>query len=343
MNKKVVIGLIVLLLILFSIPLITNDADQDLEVLVTGLDTVWAIDFLPDGKMIFTERPGRVSVYDFKETIVVGTLDVTEIAESGLMGIAVDPEFEKDKFIYVYYTYDSSEGIFNRVSRFVLENALQDETILLDKIPSARFHDGGRLKFGPEGMLYITTGDATVPSSAQDLDSLSGKVLRMNKDGSIPADNPFGNYVWSYGHRNSQGLAWNDGILYSSEHGPTQNDEINVIVKGGNYGWPHECTETGQWINPIRCFTESTLAPGGAAFYDGALYVTGLRGTQVRKFTLDGEKVLKEEELLSDLGRIREVVARDGYLYIGTSNYDGRGIPHPGDDKIIRVSTEGNR
>ena len=161
----------------------------------------------------------------------------------------------------------------------------------------------------------------------------------MNKDGSIPEDNPFGNFVYSYGHRNPQGLAWLDGQLYASEHGPSRNDEINIIIKGENYGWPNECTGEGDWINPIRCYTEFTLAPSGIAFYKNELYVAGLRGTQLRRIALseDGKSILKEEELFTDLGRIRESVEHDGYLYIATSNRDGRGVPRVGDDKIIRI------
>ncbi|MAG78622.1 quinoprotein glucose dehydrogenase, partial [archaeon] len=224
-------------------------------------------------------------------------------------------------------------------SRYILENQrLVNETILLDDIPSARFHDGGRIKFGPDGKLYITTGDATDLSSAQNLNSLAGKILRMNKDGSIPKDNPFQNYVYSYGHRNPQGLAWdNNQQLFSSEHGPTRNDEFNKIVMGKNYGWPQQCDQTGNFINPVRCFTEFTLAPGSLAFHKGDFFVTGLRGKQLRKLRLDLNKVQNEQVVLSDLGRIREVVSHKGDLYVGTSNRDGRGLPKVQDDKIIKL------
>ena len=323
---------------------ISNSNDKsnlqfNVEILVQNLDTPWAIDFLPSGEMVFTEREGKVNLWNGNDVRVIGEIEVSEISESGLAGIAVDPDFETNGFVYVYYTHNKG----NRVSRFILENnILKSEFILLDEIPSAQFHDGGRIKFGPDGKLYVTTGDATNPSSAQDINSLSGKILRMNKDGSIPEDNPFDNYVYSYGHRNPQGIAWNNkGILFASEHGPTQNDEINKIEKGNNYGWPVECEKQAgiDDVKPVRCYTEFTLAPSGIAFYKSDLYVTGLRGAQVRRIVFNDEhsEILKEKVLFSGLGRIREVVEHDGYLYFATSNKDGRGIPKEGDDKIIRV------
>ncbi len=330
--------LILAILINLNAPKKTKQRGFEIEVLAGNLYTPWAIDFLPDGKMIFTERLGRVSILENDKIKIVANLNVSEVSESGLLGIAVDADFAKNRFVYIYYTHENG----NRVSRFVLNEKLEEEYILLDSIPNARFHDGGRIKFGPDGKLYITTGDATVPSSAQDINSLAGKILRMNKDGSVPADNSFGNYVYSYGHRNPQGLAWHalTNVLYSSEHGPTRNDEINVIVKGENYGWPiEECDKTAEYAKPLRCYNEFTLAPAGITFHNDDLYVAGLRGAQLRKIVLskDYKTVLREEELFSELGRVREVVGHGGYLYIATSNKDGRGIPRANDDKIVRV------
>ena len=343
-NKILFLGIIVFILIvtilfIFIISEQTEQKGYEIEVLVENLDTPWAIDFLPDNSMIFTERYGRVSILDKGELKIIGNIAVNEKSESGLLGITVDTEFTKNKFIYIYYTHEKG----NRVSRFILNETLKDEFILIDNIPHARFHDGGRIKFGPDGKLYVTTGDATIPSSAQNINSLAGKILRINKDGSIPKDNPFGNYVYSYGHRNPQGIAWHPitGDLYESEHGPTRNDEINIIVKGENYGWPNiECDEySGIYVNPIICYNYFTLAPSGISFYKNDLYVASLRGTQLRKisFNKDYKTITSEEELFSNLGRIREVVEHDGYLYISTSNKDWRGIPRLNDDKIIRI------
>ena len=334
-----IILLVILAVFILFVPQNINETGYSSEILAQNLEVPWALDFLPDDRIIFTERGGKVSILEGKNVLTVGNLNVTQNSESGLLGIAVDPNFTQNNYIYIYYTF----GNYNRISRFKLvENQISNETVLLDNIPASSIHNGGRLKFGPDGKLYATTGEAGNSQLAQDLGSLGGKILRLNSDGSIPEDNPFGSYVYSYGHRDPQGITWSkNGTMYESEHGQTRNDEINIITKGGNYGWPtYEGNETSQgYIKPMRAYTELTLAPSGIAYYQSTLYVAGLRGTQLRKLTLsnDGGSIMGEKATFTQLGRIREVVEHNGYLYITTSNRDGRGIPKGDDDKIIRI------
>jgi len=320
--------------------LVSCTAPSNVEVLVQNLKVPWAIAFLPDNSFLFTERDtGNVYHYD-GQAHVIGTVQIAQTSESGLLGIAADPDFSTNKFVYVYYTYAGNESHLNKVSRFVYDGKLINETTLIDDIPGAKYHDGGRIAFGPDGKLYITTGDALNPSQAQDLSSTAGKILRINPDGSAPLDNPFPpSPVYSYGHRNPQGLAWWNGMLFAPEHGQTQNDEINLIVPGNNYGWPIvQCTNHTGYTAPIRCFADWTLAPSGAAFDEkGNLYVAGLRGAQIRKFVMKDNDIVSEEVFLDTLGRLREVKYNKGYLYMTTSNQDGRGLPRPGDDKIVRI------
>jgi glucose/arabinose dehydrogenase len=305
----------------------SSAADFQPETVLENLDTPWGMDFLPDGTMVFTERGGRVSMFANGERRGLGSIQVNETAESGLLGIAVDPDYQKNRFVYLYYTYSNG----NRVSRFILDGQLSKESVLLDGIPSAPIHDGGRVRFGPDGMLYITTGDAGHEEAAQDMDSLSGKILRMNKNGSDLR-------VYAYGIRNAQGITWDEkGVMYASDHGPTRHDEINIIREGGNYGWPNTCEEDPKTIHPIRCYTDFTLAPGSLEWAMGALYVTGLAGEQLRRITVRDGRVTREEILVRSLGRLRALVAHEGYLYFSTSNRDGRGSPAANDDQILRV------
>lgn len=331
--------IVILAVFILIVPQSINETGYSSEILAQNLEVPWAIDFLPDDRMIFTERGGKVSILEGKNVLAVGKVNVTQNSESGLLGIAVDPNFTQNNYIYIYYTF----GNYNRISRFKLVgDQISNETVLLDNIPASSIHNGGRLKFGPDGKLYATTGEAGNSQLAQDLGSLGGKILRLNSDGSIPEDNPFGSYIYSYGHRDPQGITWSmDGTMYESEHGQTRNDEVNIITKGGNYGWPlyeGNNTATG-YIKPMRAYTELTLAPSGIAYYQGVLYVAGLRGTQLRKLTLsaDGKSIMGEKATFTELGRIREVVEHNDYVYITTSNRDGRGVPQSGDDKIIRI------
>jgi len=336
-----------------------NVEGYDIINVVTNLDTPWSLAFSKNGILFFTERPGYVKAF-YNNTLInlkVENLNVKEIGEGGLLGIALDPNFPNSPYIYLYYTYEE-EKLWNRVVRYKFENwTLVDQKILIDKIPAATIHNGGRIKFGPDGKLYITTGDATQRDLAQDINSLAGKILRINPDGSIPEDNPFPHSpVYSYGHRNPQGIDWFDNLMFSSEHGPSgelgyAHDEINFIIKGANYGWPIVVgiSNDKKFKDPILDTGEETWAPSGISFYKGNIYpelknkllVATLRGKHLRIIEIDFKeiKVLNHYAILSNLlGRIRDVVeGPDGYIYIATSNKDGRGIPALDDDRIVKL------
>lgn len=331
---------------------IQNDDLPQVSVFATGLDVPWAIAFLPSGELLVTERAGTVRLVtkdgQVQQSPVAVLSNVKEFSEGGLHGIALHPDFATNQFVYLFYTYSGSgNDTLNRVVRMkFVDSQLTDETTIVDAIPGASNHDGGRVKFGPDGYLYITTGDAQEPSLAQDTNSLAGKILRVKDDGSAAPNNPFGNRVYSYGHRNPQGIAWDDqGRLWSTEHGPsgleTGNDEVNVIEMGVNYGWPEiRGTQTRSGMrNPIIESGRGTAwAPAGVAFANGNLYFGGLRGTAVYELNTSGTPQLTTY-FKNEYGRIREVIAGpDGMLYISTSNRDGRGSPKSGDDKIMRVN-----
>jgi glucose/arabinose dehydrogenase len=273
--------------------------------------------------------------------------------EGGLMGIALDPNFSQNRYLYVMHTYLEGSTIYNRVVRFLEEgNKVTIDYVLFDRIPGGTIHNGGRIKFGPDRKLYITTGDAGKPYLAQDLTSTAGKILRLNPDGSIPEDNPFpGSSIYSFGHRNPQGLAWDSrGVLYASEHGQTAHDEINLILPGRNYGWPliqgdYEMAEMFL-RRPLIHSNTITWAPSGITFvgqapWRGRLLASTLRGESLLSFILNstGTRVENVDSWLSrEYGRLREAVqAEDGSIYLTTSNRDGRGNEHQGDDKVLRL------
>ncbi len=314
-----------------------------------GLVIPWDVAFLPDGDMLVTERTGTLKrIGEHPASMAVP--NVYTGGEGGLMGIALHPDFAQNEQVYLYYTTNEG-GRKNRVDRFRLDgDQLVFDRVIIEDIPGAQYHDGGQIDFGPDGKLYVATGDASSPDSAQDRNSLAGKILRVNDDGSIPTDNPFGNAVWSYGHRNPQGLAWDDqGRLYAAEHGPTGEfglccrDEINRIVKGGNYGWPVVSGNTARegMIAPIATSGGSTTwAPSGLAFANGRLYFSGLRASTLYEIPLrsDGTADGLNAHFSGTYGRLRAVVVGpDGDLYLTTSNRDGRGSAKTGDDKIVRV------
>lgn len=327
----------------------TKDSPKT-TVMATNLDTPWSLVFLPDKSILVTERPGRIRIIEADGGLdpePVAMMDkVMEIGEGGLLGIAAHPAFERNHYLYLYYTYSAEgENTLNRVVRVAYENRkIGQEEVIIDSIPGARNHNGGRIKFGPDGYLYVTTGDAQEPSRAQDKNILGGKILRVTDEGKPAPNNPFGNLVYSYGHRNPQGLAWNEGKLYSTEHGRSGAlsglDEFNLIEPGKNYGWPDiqgDQKKQGM-VTPLLNSESSTWAPGSLAYLNGAFYFGGLRGSTLYKVTMNGSQPEIAEYFKNEFGRIRDVVAGpDNLLYITTSNQDGRGLPKTEDDRVIRI------
>lgn len=328
------------------------------EVVLTNLEIPWSLVFAPDGRLFFTERPGRVRVYEngsLRPEPALVLDDVAATGEAGALGMTLHPRFAENRLVYLAYTARrAGGGMINRLVRYrEVNNTLAERVVLLDDMPGASIHDGARVKFGPDGKLYLTMGDAAVANNAQDLSSRSGKIFRLNDDGSTPGDNPLPSIVYSYGHRNPQGIDWHprSGDLWESEHGATGNDEINRIEPGGNHGWPvieGGATRAGM-VSPVIFFTPA-IAPSGAAFYTGSLipgfrdnlFVAALRGQQLRRVRLDPadpRRVLDHEALLQGrYGRLRDVVTGpDGFLYFSTSNRDGRGSADPADDRILRI------
>lgn len=321
------------------------EISEEPEIVAENLETPWSI-VKHDETFFLTERPGNIVRIENGETTrqeVELEREISTVPEAGLLGFILDPDFSDNNLAYAYYTYEDSNGPFNRIITLQLDNDIwYEESVLLDEIPSGRVHHGGRLKIGPDDLLYAATGDAAVPELAQDTDSLAGKILRLNRDGSIPEDNPEpDSYIYSYGHRNPQGLTWAaDGTMYSSEHGSTANDEINLIEAGQNYGWPvieGEETQEGMQSPLFSSGMEETWAPSGMDYHDGRLFVSGLRGEAVYEFDLDEGDY---REVVSEFGRIRDVLIEDGKMYFISSNTDGRGAPTENDDKLFQLSIE---
>jgi aldose sugar dehydrogenase len=335
------------------------------ETVVGNIEVPWSIVWTPDGRMLFTERAGRVRIYQngkLRPEPLFVVPDVEPTGESGLMSIALHPQFAANHLLYLSYAY-KGDGQRVRVVRYrETPSGLAERTVIVDNIPAAQFHAGCRVRFGPDGKLYITTGDATRRDLAQRLDSLAGKILRLNDDGTVPPDNPFVGQpnarpeIRSYGHRNPQGIDWQPGtnLLFETEHGPSGfdgpggGDEVNIIEKGKNYGWPvihHTQTHPGMEAPLLEhtpaCAPASGMFYRGAAFpqFRGNFFFGCLAGTRIIRVVLDGRRVLTQENLLQGkYGRIRDVAeGPDGYLYFSTSNRDGRGSPAPDDDRIIRL------
>jgi len=305
-----------------------TDQKFTVELINIKLESPWDLEFLTDGSMLVTEQGGKIIHIKRAGRKTVLYLETISLLESGLMGLAIDPNFSKNNYVYIYYTYkfddsdpsflnpkhDNQRRVLNKISRLTFKNGLlTDETVLIDNIPGSLRHSGSRLEFGPDGKLYATTGDAEEILLAQDISFLGGKILRLNSDGSIPKDNPFpGSYVYSRGHRNPQGLAWHPITkeLYESGHGEWRYDEINHIRPGQNYGWgSYRCDEKnsdvpvdGEVTFPVVCFKDWTMAPSGMEFVSdpespwfGSLFVASLRGKHLHRYVFDNDKTTIDE------------------------------------------------
>jgi glucose/arabinose dehydrogenase len=339
--------------------------EVDTNSVVNGLDTPWEILWGPDDHIWLTERGGKISRLDpvsGEISELISIAEVYERGESGLLGMALHPDFETEPYVYVVYTYLDPD-IREKLVRFTYAGGvLTSPLTLLDGIDGASNHDGSRLVIDQDHKLFMTTGDGANTSLSQDLASLSGKVLRLNLDGSVPDDNPIaGSYVWSWGHRNAQGLVISPlGLMYSSEHGPANDDEVNIIEKGRNYGWPEVegyCDLPGEAqfcadsnvMEPIAAWTP-TLAVAGTDFYhhsaipewQNTVLVTSLKASSLTalKLSTDGRSVLEEETFFEDwFGRLRDIcISPDGRVFLAVSNRDGRGTVRAGDDRIVEIA-----
>lgn len=318
-------------------------------IIATKLTIPWMIN-KTDETFLIPERVGKLSeIEEATGKVTPQQLnlqkEIVHEGEGGFLGFTLAPDYANSNQAFLYHTYMEDGEILNRVILVERNDSTwEEESVLLEGIPGGRIHNGGRIKIGPDQKLYVTAGDAGVPENSQNKTSLAGKILRMNLDGSIPNDNPFPNsFVYSYGHRNPQGLAWDEkGTLYSTEHGQSAHDEINLIEPGKNYGWPvieGNGTEAGM-VTPIYHTGEETWAPSGIDYANGKLYIATLRGSKVRSYDVESGRI---DTILDINSRMRDVYIEDSILYTITNNTDGRGNPKEDDDKLLSIPLSGIR
>lgn len=331
-----------------------NQTNKGIRTIAQNLDVPWAIDIAVDNRIFFTEKPGRLGMIHANGTLAsepVVNIHTEDIGEAGLMGLALHPNFTQNHLMYVYHTYAKNGGLYNKVLMLTEKNnKIVNSKIIIDGIPASDSNNGGRIKFGPDGKLYVSTGDSETPELAQNTKSLAGKLLRLNDDGTIPDDNPIPESpVYSYGHRDIQGFAWHPITkkLYASEHGPAGNDEVNIIEPGSNYGWPIEVCNHSTSSAPIRfetpeyCFNPE-IAPSGLTIaasnklgYQNDILFTTLRGSHLHHIDLETRI---QDNVLVGYGRLSDIVeAHDGSLYVLTTNRNAIGIGNANDDHILQI------
>ncbi len=363
MNKKlriagIVAAIIISIIIILSpsepVPLpeptTTSKGTDSVEVIATNLEKPRSIAF-GDDRIFVTEQIGRIRIIQNNTLLAepLATLRTADVFDGGLIGIVTHPDFSTNHHLYVYYTYEEDGSLWNKILKIKeSNNKLEAADTIFDKIPGSKFSNGGVMKFGPDGKLYVGTGTVSDSSHLpQELDSLAGKILRLNDDGSVPTDNPFEDSpVFSFGHRNPQGMAWDHlGNLYLTDFGPTKNDEINIIHSGKNYGWPLQECSGGDFIDAVICYDPS-IEPGGIVIYsgdkldlDGYMIMASLRSSHLYQLEINEEGLVSQKSILSGIGRIRDVnEGPDGNLYVITSNTDGKGFPDRFDDKLLRIT-----
>jgi aldose sugar dehydrogenase len=327
----------------------TEKNQSSIKMIADNLDFPTSIGILPDGRILVAEQKGNITFLNNNGTVLNKyKLDDNYFNEgAGLLGLTISPKFDKNNYFYIYYTYKNNDKIFNKIERLQEKNStIINKKIIMDEIPAFQLHNGGVIKFGSDGKLYVSVGDNTISESAQNVSSLRGKILRINDDGTIPHDNPFKNSaIYSYGHRNVVGLAWDfkNKVFYASEPGATGNDEINIIKPGQNYGWPiEECgtLEKSQFVQPEFCFTPS-IYPSGMIIsnstklgYDGKLIVATLKGEHLRIIDLNSKD---QSTILTGFGKLKDVIEdKNGSLYIITGNKDF--YQNSGSDKLLKLN-----
>lgn len=361
MDKKISIAVVVVAVVFSAFVLASpsdpiplpepnsNSKSDSVVVLAENLDKPRSI-AVSDTRIFVTEKDGFIRVIENDKQLEspLAALRSADVFDGGLLGITLHPNFSENHLLYVFLTYEENGILWNKILRITeSENKLQDAETIFDKIPGSSFTNGGFIKFGPDEKLYVGTGTVSDASHLpQDLNSLSGKILRLNDDGSIPDDNPFSDSpVYSLGHRNPQGMTWDDdGNLYVAEFGPEKNDEINVILAGKNYGWPEQqCLGNENFEDAVLCYDPS-IEPGGILFYTGDKFdfefpfiMASMRASNLYQVDFK-EGLSSQKSILSGIGRVRDVVqGPEGYLYVITSNTDGKGFPDANDDKLLRI------